>query len=160
MGRFLLCDQDRQSDRSVEYWFSFFDLDGDGCIRDHELKYFYEEQVQRMECLNYETISFADIMCQMNDMIFPTHEGQFTLSDFKRRRKFAGTFFSVFSSLNKFLSFEHRDPFMAKQEQFDAASNNGNSPVSEWDRWCSDEYLRPAMEEGDEMDEDNTRTAD
>jgi serine/threonine-protein phosphatase 2A regulatory subunit B'' len=152
--RFLLCDQDRSTDRSVEYWFNLFDLDGDGCIRDHEMKYFYEEQVQRMECLNYETISFADIMCQMNDMIFPKSEGQFRLADFKRRRKFAGTFFSLFSSLNKFLTFEHRDPFLAKQEQLD------NPSFSDWDRWCADEYLRLAMEEGDEPEEENTRTND
>ena len=118
------------------------------------MKYFYEEQVQRMECLNYETISFGDIMCQMNDMIFPKLEGQFRLTDFKRRRKFAGTFFSLFSSLNKFLTFEHRDPFLAKQEQLD------NPNFSDWDRWCADEYLRLAMEEGDEQEEDNTRTND
>jgi len=145
--RFLLCDQDRQTDRSMEYWFYMFDLDGDGCIRDHEMKYFYEEQVQRMECLNYDTIPFADILCQMNDMISPKSEGVFRLNDFKKRRKFAGTFFSLFSSLNKFLAFEHRDPFLAKQEQLD------NPTFSDWDRWCADEYLRLAMEEGEEGDE-------
>jgi len=145
--RFLLCDQDRQTDRSMEYWFHMFDLDGDGCIRDHEMKYFYEEQVQRMECLNYDTIPFADILCQMNDMISPKTEGVFRLNDFKKRRKFAGTFFSLFSSLNKFLAFEHRDPFLAKQEQLD------NPSFSDWDRWCADEYLRLAMEEGEEADE-------
>lgn len=152
--RFLLCDQDRSTDRSVEYWFHLFDIDGDGCIRDHEMKYFYEEQVQRMECLNYETITFADIMCQMNDMIFPRVEGQFRLHDFKRKRKFAGTFFSLFSSLNRLLSFEHKDPSMAKQEQLD------NPNLSDWDRWCADEYLRLAMEEGEEPEEDNTRSND
>lgn len=144
--RFLLCDQDRQRDRSMEYWFHMFDLDGDGCIRDHEMRYFYEEQVQRMECLNYDTIPFPDIMCQMNDMITPKSEGVFRLADFKRRRKFAGTFFSLFSSLNKFLAFEHRDPFLAKQEQLD------NPSFTEWDRWCADEYLRLAMEEGEDDD--------
>jgi len=152
--RFLLCDQDRQTDRSVEYWFHLFDLDGDSCIRDTEMRYFYEEQVQRMECLNYETISFADIMCQMNDMIWPKTEGQFRLKDFKRRRKFAGNFFSLFSSLNKFLTFEHRDPFLAKQEQLD------NPSFSDWDRWCAEEYLRLAMEEGEEPDEENTRAGE
>lgn len=146
--RFLLCEQDRQTDRSMEYWFYMFDLDGDGCIRDHEMKYFYEEQVQRMECLNYDTIPFADVLCQMNDMISPKSEGQFRLIDFKKRRKFAGTFFSLFSSLNKFLAFEHRDPFVAKQEQLD------NPSFGDWDRWCADEYLRLAMEEGEEPDEE------
>lgn len=148
--RFLLCDQDRQTSRSVEYWFQLFDLDGDGCIRDHEMKYFYEEQLQRMECLNYETISFSDIMCQMNDMIWPKQEGSFRLQDFKRRRKLAGTFFSLFSSLNKFLNFEHRDPFLSKQEQLD------NPNFTDWDRWCADEYLRLAMEEGEENDDGGT----
>eukprot|EP00929_Paragymnodinium_shiwhaense_P112470 TRINITY_DN80725_c0_g1_i1.p1 TRINITY_DN80725_c0_g1~~TRINITY_DN80725_c0_g1_i1.p1 ORF type:complete len:580 (+),score=95.67 TRINITY_DN80725_c0_g1_i1:142-1881(+) len=151
--RFLLCDQDRQTDRSVEYWFSLFDLDGDGCICDHEMKYFYEEQVQRMECLNYETISFADIMCQVSDMISPKYEGKFRLADFKRRRKFAGTFFSLFSSLSKFLSFEHNDPSGAKQEQLE------NPTFSDWDRWCQNEYLRLAMEENEEPEED-TRVND
>jgi len=68
---FLLCDQARLTDRSLEYWFHLLDLDGDGVIRDQEMRYFYEEQAQRLECLNYETISFADVMCQMNDMISP-----------------------------------------------------------------------------------------
>merc|ERR1712176_544657 len=87
------------------------------------------------------------ILCQMNDMISPKAEGQFKLSDFKKRAKFAGTFFSLFSSLNKFLAFEHRDPFMAKQELLD------NPNFSDWDRWCADEYLRLAMEDGDKPDE-------
>lgn len=146
--RFLLCDQDRQTDRSMEYWFNMFDLDGDGCIRDHEMKYFYEEQVQRMECLNYDTIPFADVLCQMNDMISPFKEGVLCLADFKRKRKFAGTFFSLFSSLNKFLAFEHRDPFSAKQQQLD------NPSFTDWDRWCADEYLRLAMEEGEDPEDD------
>merc|ERR1719253_1149672 len=90
----------------------------------------------------------------MNDMIFPKTEGAFRLADFKRKRKFAGTFFSIFSSLNKFLTFEHRDPFQAKQEQLD------NPNQSDWDRWCADEYLRLAMEEGEEPEDDNTRTND
>mmetsp|Transcript_1638 Transcript_1638/g.4244 ORF Transcript_1638/g.4244 Transcript_1638/m.4244 type:complete len:571 (-) Transcript_1638:140-1852(-) len=146
---FLLCDQDRQSDRSLEYWFYLFDLDGDGCISRHELQYFYEEQVQRMECLHYETIPFTDIMCQMNDMISPDTEGLFRLSDFKRQRKFAGIFFSVFSSLNKFLAFEHRDPFSSKQDELD------NPSFSEWDRWCANKYLRLATEDAEDDDDRN-----
>jgi serine/threonine-protein phosphatase 2A regulatory subunit B'' len=145
---FVFCDQDRQSDRSLEYWFRLLDLDGDGTIRAHELRYFYEEQVQRLECLNYETIAFADVLCQVNDMISPTVEGCFTMLDFKRRRKFAGTFFSIFLSLNKFLAFEHRDPFQQKQEQVQTPG------MSDWDRWCQREYLRLAMEEGEEAEEE------
>ena len=107
-----------------------------------------------MECLNYDTIPFADIMCQMNDMISPEFEGRFRLTDFKKKRKFAGIFFSLFSSLNKFLTFEHRDPFMAKQEQMD------NPNFNDWDRWCADEYLRLAMEENEEPEDAGCHSGD
>lgn len=150
--RFLLCDQDRQCDRSVEFWFNLLDMDGDGVIRDYELRYFYDEQVQRMECLHFETISFGDIMCQMNDMIFPKVPGEFRLNDFKRKRRFAGTFFSVFSSLSKFLRFEHRDPFLARQEQLDSPHH------SDWDRWCASEYMRLAMEDEGDAEEDTAHS--
>ncbi|CAE7514666.1 B''BETA [Symbiodinium sp. CCMP2592] len=144
---FLLNDQDQITDRSIEFWFNIFDLDADGVVRDYELKFFYEEQVQRMECLNYETIAFCDVLCQLHDMICPRVAGEFRLADFKRKRKFAGSFFSIFTSLNKFMAFENRDPFQAKQEQME----NPNS--TSWHRWCADQYLRLAMEEGEDMDE-------
>lgn len=63
---FLINDEDKTTDRSLEYWFRLVDLDGDGCIRAHEMSYFYEEQSQRLECLNHETVPFEDILCQMS----------------------------------------------------------------------------------------------
>jgi len=149
--RFLLCDQDRATDRAIEYWFRLFDIDGDETIRQTEMSFFYEEQMQRMECLNFETIPFEDVMCQMNDMILPDIEGQFRLSDFKRKRKQAGTFFSLLSSLTKFLSFEHRDPVVYKQDTLE------NPDMSDWDRWCADEYLRLAAESDDNPEDDDTQ---
>ncbi|CAJ1403253.1 unnamed protein product [Effrenium voratum] len=50
-------------------------------------------------------------------------------------------------SLNKFMAFENRDPFQAKQEQME------NPNCTAWHRWCADQYLRLAMEEGEEMDD-------
>eukprot|EP00931_Biecheleriopsis_adriatica_P050251 TRINITY_DN29086_c0_g1_i1.p1 TRINITY_DN29086_c0_g1~~TRINITY_DN29086_c0_g1_i1.p1 ORF type:complete len:635 (-),score=111.11 TRINITY_DN29086_c0_g1_i1:64-1815(-) len=144
---FLLNDQDQISDRSIEFWFSIFDLDADGVIRDHELKYFYEEQTQRMEYLNYESIAFRDVMCQVHDMICPREPGAFRLADFKRRRNFSGWFFSIFTTLNKFMAFEHRDPFQAKQEQME------NPSFTNWHRWCAEQYVRLAMEESEELDD-------
>eukprot|EP00913_Durusdinium_trenchii_P036068 g33750.t1 len=98
------------------------------------VKYFYEEQVQRMECLNYETIAFHDVLCQLHDMIGPRVTGEFRLADFKRKRKFAGSFFSIFTSLNKFMAFENRDPFQAKQELCISATC-GFSPKCRWGSW-------------------------
>jgi len=147
---FLISDEDKTTDRSLEFWFRLVDLDGDGCIRDHEMYYFYEEQMTRLECFNHETVPFQDVLCQMCDMIDPSLEGHFRLSDFKRQRKLSGTFFSILLSLNKFLNYEQRDPFAIKQEQ---AEHPG---FSDWDRYCATEYLRLASEDDSQEDDMHT----
>eukprot|EP00916_Digyalum_oweni_P021708 GHVL01036008.1.p1 GENE.GHVL01036008.1~~GHVL01036008.1.p1 ORF type:complete len:255 (-),score=41.96 GHVL01036008.1:441-1142(-) len=141
---FLINDEDKTTDRSLEYWFKLVDLDGDGWIRDHEMSYFYEEQIQRLECLNHETVAFEDILCQMNDMIHPQVEGQFRLKDFKAQRKMSGTLFSILLSLNKFLQYESRDPFAIKQEQIE------HPDYTDWDRFCAIEYARLASDDDDQ----------
>lgn len=45
------------------------DLDCNGIIAGHEMEHFYEEQKQRLEYLNHETVYFQDIVCQMNDLL-------------------------------------------------------------------------------------------
>lgn len=62
---FLINDEDKSTDRSLEFWFDIVDLDADGFIRYYEMLYFYEEQIQRLESLNQEIIQFSDILCQM-----------------------------------------------------------------------------------------------
>lgn len=37
---------------SLEYWFLCIDLDCDGGVAASEMRYFYEEQLHRMECLS------------------------------------------------------------------------------------------------------------
>ena len=66
---FMLCEEDKTTKRSLEYWFKIIDLDNNGIITPHEMEYFYEEQVQRLESLNHEPILFTDLLCQMNDML-------------------------------------------------------------------------------------------
>lgn len=44
-------------------------------------------------------------------MIKPKIEYQFTLEDFLKNRQSASVFFNSLLNLNKFLSFEQRDPF-------------------------------------------------
>lgn len=47
---FLISEEDKKTETSIEYWFRCLDLDGDGYLRpEYELEYFYEEQVKRME---------------------------------------------------------------------------------------------------------------
>lgn len=47
------------------------DLDCNGVITSNEMRYFYEEQLHRMECMAQEPVLFEDIVCQMCDMIRP-----------------------------------------------------------------------------------------
>ena len=68
---FMLSEEDKTSARSLKYWFSVIDLDSNEIITPHEMEYFYEEQVHRLEYLNHEPILFVDLLCQMNDMIKP-----------------------------------------------------------------------------------------
>jgi serine/threonine-protein phosphatase 2A regulatory subunit B'' len=140
---FILSDEDKTSEVSLEFLFSLIDLDGDGVIRDHEMRFFYQDQQQRLECVNQDAPKLEDIVCQMSDLIKPDKEAQFTLSDFVRKRKQnAGVFFSILTSLNKFMHYEQRDPFQIKQDQLN------NPEFSDWDKFCLSEYVRLAMEAG------------
>lgn len=68
-----------------------------------------------MECLSQEPVLFEDVLCQMHDMIQPAKEGVFTLADLKRHRALSGTLFNMLFNLHKFIAFETRDPFLARQ---------------------------------------------
>jgi serine/threonine-protein phosphatase 2A regulatory subunit B'' len=111
---FILSEEDKSSEPSLEYWFKCVDLDCDGVITPNEMQFFYEEQLHRMECMAQEPVLFEDIVCQMADMICPHKEGQLTLRDLKRC-KLSGNFFNILFNLNKFVAFETRDPFLIRQ---------------------------------------------
>eukprot|EP00391_Amoebophrya_sp_Ameob2_P009156 CAMPEP_0178985860 /NCGR_PEP_ID=MMETSP0795-20121207/2386_1 /TAXON_ID=88552 /ORGANISM="Amoebophrya sp., Strain Ameob2" /LENGTH=1010 /DNA_ID=CAMNT_0020676863 /DNA_START=241 /DNA_END=3273 /DNA_ORIENTATION=- len=153
---FLLCDQDRLCDRSIGYWFKIMDLDATGILNFRDINFFFEEQSQRMQFLNYDPIASHDVACQMFDMLHHPHsreDGSYTLGDFMRNRRAASVFFQCCISLQKFLAWEHRDPF-AMQSQGLANTfvpPGAPEPLSEWDRWCQTEYLRLAVDdhEGD-----------
>lgn len=68
-----------------------------------------------MECLSQEPVLFEDVLCQMHDMIQPAKEGCFTPGDLKRHKALAGTLFNMLFNLHKFIAFETRDPFLARQ---------------------------------------------
>lgn len=68
-----------------------------------------------MECLSQEPVLFEDVLCQMHDMIQPAKEGIFTLADLKKHRPLSGTLFNMLFNLHKFIAFETRDPFLARQ---------------------------------------------
>jgi serine/threonine-protein phosphatase 2A regulatory subunit B'' len=138
---FMISEEDKTSSRSLEYWFKLVDLDSNGIITSHEMEYFYEEQLRRLEYLNQEAVPFKDILCQMSDMLHPEVEFQFTLEHFLMKKSISGVFFNALLNLNKFIAYEQRDPFSIKKEI------NENPDFSEWDRFALMEYVRLAMEE-------------
>ncbi|CAI9091494.1 OLC1v1026546C1 [Oldenlandia corymbosa var. corymbosa] len=136
---FILSEEDKSSEPSLEYWFKCIDLDGNGVLTRNELQFFYEEQLHRMECMAQEPVLFEDILCQIVDMISPENESYFTLRDLKGSR-LSGSVFNILFNLNKFMAFETRDPFLIRQER-------ENPTLTEWDRFAHREYIRLSMEE-------------
>ncbi|KAG0497824.1 hypothetical protein HPP92_002515 [Vanilla planifolia] len=100
---FILAEEDKSSEPSLEYWFRCIDLDGNGILTPNEMQFFYEEQLHRMECMAQEPVMFEDILCQMVDMISPEcmqRESYFTLRDLKGC-KLSGNIFNILFNLNK-----------------------------------------------------------
>ncbi|MQL86355.1 hypothetical protein Taro_018892 [Colocasia esculenta] len=139
---FILSEEDKSSEPSLEYWFRCIDLDGNGVLTPNEMQFFYEEQLHRMECMAQEPVLFEDILCQMVDMIGPECESHFALRDLKNS-KLSGNVFNILFNLNKFMAFETRDPFLIRQER-------ENPTLTEWDRFAHREYIRLSMEEDGE----------
>ncbi|KAL9235160.1 hypothetical protein vseg_009947 [Gypsophila vaccaria] len=136
---FILAEEDKSSEPSLEYWFKCVDLDGNGVITRNEMQFFYEEQLHRMECMAQEPVLFEDILCQIIDMIKPENDSFVTLHDLKGS-KLSGSVFNILFNLNKFMAFETRDPFLIRQER-------ENPTLTEWDRFAHREYIRLSMEE-------------
>ncbi|XP_039122387.1 serine/threonine protein phosphatase 2A regulatory subunit B''beta-like [Dioscorea cayenensis subsp. rotundata] len=139
---FMLAEEDKSSEPSLEYWFKCIDLDGNGILTPNEMQFFFEEQLHRMECMAQEPVLFEDILCQMVDMVAPENECYFTLGDLKGC-KLSGNVFNILFNLNKFMAFETRDPFLIRQEREDPT-------LTEWDRFAHREYIRLSMEEDGE----------
>ena len=139
------------------------DIDNDGLLSAYELEYLYSEQLTRMENLAAEIVTFEDILCQMLDMVKP-HDNTAVLVSDLRRCKQADVFINTFTNLNKFLSYETRDPFMVFQENqgntlrfchLTSMIQGGLTYVcvcvclcrSEWQRFARVEYDRMAQED-------------
>jgi len=89
---FTLSEEDKTTDRSIEYWFKTLDLDSNDIITGYEMEYFYEEQKQRLEYLNHEPVFFEDILCQMVDIFKPDNEIHFKIEHFKKAKKHGWSF--------------------------------------------------------------------
>ncbi|GIQ79812.1 hypothetical protein KIPB_000511 [Kipferlia bialata] len=66
---FLMSEEDKDTPQALRYWFEIADIDGDGYIGPHDIKYFFSEQMERLENLGQESVSTEDVLCQMTDMV-------------------------------------------------------------------------------------------
>ncbi|CAB1429355.1 unnamed protein product [Pleuronectes platessa] len=131
---FLISEEDKKTDTSIEYWFRCMDLDGDGVLSMYELEYFYEEQCQKLETMAIEPLPFEDCLCQMLDLVKPEVEGKITLRDLKRC-KLSHIFFDTFFNIEKYLDHEQRDPFAAIRE----VETDGQE-ITDWEKYAAEEY--------------------
>jgi serine/threonine-protein phosphatase 2A regulatory subunit B'' len=111
------------------------------------MKYFYDEQIHRMEYLQHETVNFNDLVCQLHDMIKPQSENQWTLNNFMTNKQYASVFFNNLLNLNKFLAYEQKDPF--SRTEIDK-----NPELTDWDKFACHEYQRKLAEENDNEGDD------
>uniref|UniRef100_A0A7S2SDD1 Uncharacterized protein n=1 Tax=Rhizochromulina marina TaxID=1034831 RepID=A0A7S2SDD1_9STRA len=148
---FMLSEEDKGNRASLEYWFTCVDHDADGIITPADMRCFYDVQASRMESLGHDVVPFADVLCQMSDMIKPETIGKISLEDLLREDIVcaSGTIFDALFNLDKFIQFEQRDPFAERQKRDDPFR-------CDWDRFAFIEYNRLAQEEEarEEMDLD------
>ncbi|XP_062861671.1 serine/threonine-protein phosphatase 2A regulatory subunit B'' subunit beta isoform X2 [Trichomycterus rosablanca] len=151
---FLISEEDKKTETSIEYWFRCMDLDGDGVLSMYELEYFYQEQCQKLETMGVEPLPFEDCLCQMLDLVRPEIQGKITLRDLKRC-KLAHIFFDTFFNIEKYLDHEQRDPFMIAKD----AENLGQE-ISDWERYAAEEYdILVAEEAANEQYNDGCESA-
>ncbi|KAK1169678.1 serine/threonine-protein phosphatase 2A regulatory subunit B'' subunit beta-like isoform X1 [Acipenser oxyrinchus oxyrinchus] len=129
---FLISEEDKKTNTSIEYWFRCLDLDGDGVLSMYELEYFYEEQCQKLENMAIEPLPFEDCLCQMLDLVKPECEGKITLHDLKKC-KLSHIFFDTLFNIEKYLDHEQKDPFSRDGE-------NEGQEISDWERYAAEEY--------------------
>mmetsp|Transcript_8153 Transcript_8153/g.18600 ORF Transcript_8153/g.18600 Transcript_8153/m.18600 type:complete len:347 (+) Transcript_8153:559-1599(+) len=152
---FMLSEEDKGNRASLAYWFECVDLDGDGAVSPNDMRPFYDVQCATMGSLGHDVVPFADLACQMSDMIHPEQPGRIRLTDLVRRDIVAnaGVVFDALFNLDKFMSFEQRDPFAERHKREDPF-------CTDWDRFAFAEYNRLALEEEQreaEMDLDQSQ---
>ena len=63
---FILSVEEKKSVYAIEYWFRCLDLDGDGCLSLFELRYFFEDQFDRMMLSRMSDLwRFEDFICSL-----------------------------------------------------------------------------------------------
>ena len=111
---FIISEEDKTNDLSLEYWFRILDLDGDGILSPYELSIFFEQQSDKIQKLyeyhhesESESLSFDNILIKLNDIILPKINYNFTLFDIKKS-KMGHIFFDILINIIKFADSENK----------------------------------------------------
>lgn len=128
---FLISEEDKYTDTSIQYWFSCLDSDGDGYLSIYELENFYSEQIERLQRMNIDPIPFQDILCQILDIVKPKDSTRITLSDL-RKCKQCSHIFNMLFNVPKFLSMD--DAYS------DRTAGNDNSWNHHWNAYASAQF--------------------
>jgi serine/threonine-protein phosphatase 2A regulatory subunit B'' len=138
---FCLCEEDKTTPKAIRFWFRVLDLDGDGVLCGYEMETFYGHTKKQLLQMTTEGISFADVLCQVSDMLpFPLKRG-IRLGDLLAVPQAAHVTFNMIMNVIRFLQFEQRDPFVAHHERL-----LGGFERNDWDRFARQEYDRMAQE--------------
>eukprot|EP00915_Cephaloidophora_sp_WS-2016_P007796 GHVH01010788.1.p2 GENE.GHVH01010788.1~~GHVH01010788.1.p2 ORF type:complete len:351 (-),score=61.33 GHVH01010788.1:642-1694(-) len=131
---FLWMDEDKATVKSIVFWFRFFDLNGDGKVTSHELEYFFTEQFLRYESIMQESLTYSDMLCQLNDLMMPQIHGEFSLRDFIKHPKLVAILIDQLISMSKTLRIESKDPYATLNDLDEHPFDN------DWDRFIRNEY--------------------
>lgn len=138
---FCLSEEDKTSPKAIRYWFRVLDIDGDGVLCGYEMESFYAHTKKQLLQMTTEGISFADVLCQVSDMLpFSLKQG-IRLGDLLSAPQAAHVTFNMIMNVIRFLQFEQRDPFVAHHERL-----LGGFERNDWDRFARQEYDRMAQE--------------
>jgi len=131
---FLIAVEDKKQISSIYYWFRVLDMDGVGVVSTYWLEFFFQEQEKRIQNVLNETIEFSNCIRLLNDIVNPKQYGHFRLRDLVRS-KMAWLFFNIIVDVQKFASYEQRDPYYISERRM-------APELSDWDCFVASEYKR------------------
>ncbi|KAH0576007.1 Protein phosphatase 2A regulatory subunit [Spironucleus salmonicida] len=142
--KFVLCEEDKDQNYAIEYFFALCDLDGDGYINFSDFRAFYDEMVFYSKSHFREVKAAEDMFCQLMDAanhVSASRRGAQKLSlQAIKKSCLAGNFFNAMVNFQKLAQFEVKDPYSIKYV--------ASAPEKcAWDRFCRVMY--DLMEEGE-----------
>ena len=132
---FLLAEEDKQAPPALQYWFHVLDVNGDGALDADDMRYFYDEMTTRLQAMDEEVISFAELANELFDIIRPAVDGRVTLPELKKCQ-IGYNFISALTNVRKYLAWEG----LSCEKAAGRASNLRDT--RDWDLFADSEYRR------------------